>query len=117
MSDTPTHDDHWRRLASELGLDVGPEPEQPPPATEPEMRAAEPDTERPRSHRRPEPPDDEPVEAAQEPFEPAEPEPPARGRRGRVTAAEEETSLFEAETVPPAEAEIEGSDVEAAAVP
>lgn len=29
MSDTetPLHDDHWRRLAAELGLDIGPEPE------------------------------------------------------------------------------------------
>jgi len=26
-SETPLHDDHWRRLAAELGLDIGPAPE------------------------------------------------------------------------------------------
>jgi hypothetical protein len=43
MSDTHSHDDHWRRLAEELGLDVGPAPEQPshpaPPARIPDEPA------------------------------------------------------------------------------
>ena len=38
MSNTPSHDDPWRRLAAELGLDVGPEPEQVTPEPRPEER-------------------------------------------------------------------------------
>jgi ribonuclease E len=123
MSDTPAHDDHWRRLAAELGLDVGPEPEQPPPATEPEppeagFKAPPPreEPEPPRSRRRREEPVEEP--AVEEPIQHFDVEAPSgRGRRGRPAPVLDEPGLFEADEAPAAEAEIEGSDVEAAAVP
>jgi hypothetical protein len=117
---TPTPDDHWRRLAADLGLDVGPEPEQPAasiPATEPSPPPVEPAAEDEPSRgrrRRPPPPDyDEliPEEAPRALME----EPPTRGRRGRPQpVADDSSGLFEPE---PAEAEVEGADVEAAAVP
>jgi ribonuclease E len=103
MSDTHSHDDHWRRLAAELGLDAGPPPEQPvaEAPSEPFVPEQEPardrgDVESPRTRRR------RPVEPEHELDE----APPAV-----------DVGLFDATGVPPAEAEIEGSDVEAAAVP
>jgi hypothetical protein len=100
MSDTSNHDDHWRRLAAELGLDAGPLPEQSPPSAPP-----------------PEPVAREEVPA----FREAEAE-PSRGRRRRSPEPEElplepapveDVGLF----APAVEAEIEGADVEASAVP
>jgi ribonuclease E len=103
MSDTPSHDDHWRRLAADLGLDAGPPPEEPTTAFTPEPVAGEEEPTResheleaPRSRRR----------------RAAEPNNDAPDLSPAVDAG-----LFDATVVPPAEAEIEGSDVEAAAVP
>src|SRR4051794_6435447 len=71
MSDSPNHDDHWRRLAADLGLDVGPEPERPAPPP-PEVTAAPPHESTPDDSLFP------------ESGHVAEPEPPAgRGRRRR----------------------------------
>jgi ribonuclease E len=106
MSDTATPDDHWRRLAADLGLDVGPEPERPaePPEAVPAVKP-------PPHARTTEPPpalfDEGPPHEFDEP-----PAPPRR--RGRFSEEVETSTEVSAE---PAEAEIEGSDVEAAAVP
>src|SRR5436305_11310654 len=98
MSETPNHDDHWRRLAADLGLDVGPEPERPAPsAPAPEVAPddslfpeSEPVAEaepsgRGRRRRSSPPPDEAPARGFGEGLEPSEPDepPPARGRRGR----------------------------------
>src|SRR5687767_8924382 len=104
MSDTPSRDDPWRRLAAELGLDVGPESEQstppaPPPDDVPAARAEpparEPDVER-------EPPLDRgrrrrpAAVGLGEGLEPAEvEEPPARGRRGQTAPPPAEDAVPE----------------------
>ena len=124
----PTHnDDHWRRLAAELGLDVGPAPEQPaePPAAEappPQVHSQLPDHTEPASfgrRGRSEPIREFGSEPAEEAFPPEEvEESPSRSRRGRPgPPPPERGGLFEDDSPVAAEAEIEGSDVEAAAVP
>src|SRR5437588_4588106 len=103
MSDTPAHDDHWRRLAAELGLDVGPEPEQPPSAPEPEPPAAArfqatpaEEPEPPRSRRRREEPIEEP--AVEELSQDCDVEAASGrgGRRGRPAPLMDDPGLFEA---------------------
>src|ERR1700683_1336677 len=90
MSESPPHADHWRRPAPDLGLDVGPEPEQPaaaPPEPEPPHRSFEPaaEAEPPRGRRRrPAPEDEPPPEMPAERLEPAEFYESPHGRRGQT---------------------------------
>src|SRR5262245_38012967 len=75
-------DDHWRRLAAELGLDPGPEPE--PPAAQPEDVIGD---------------DEAPPEAVEPEVPVAEAERPApsgRGRRRRAAPREEAEPVAEA---------------------
>jgi hypothetical protein len=131
MSDKHSHDDHWRRLAEELGLDVGPAPEQSNHSAPPELVPSNEDiapspwptpiddeppplpSDRGR-HRQPSEPPQELPEDVLEPTD-IEDSPPARGRRGRPSAAPAD-DLFaaDAEGVATDDTEVEGIDAEQA---
>jgi hypothetical protein len=130
MPDSPPNDDHWRRLAADLGLEVGPESELPAPAPEPvaersERPRVEPeptDSGRGRRRRTPEP--EPPIGAFGGGLEALEDEEPAaRGRRASPEPSR--SAAFEAEPEWPTshevadsdDANIEESDLESAAVP
>ena len=122
MSDTPAHDDHWRRLAAELGLDVGPEPEQPAAGRRSGAAASRernPAADEDRAASQPPPAAGRPSAADRRRTDARLPELDEAGTWPSRTAGQisEEPRLFERRKRRPTEAEIEGSDVEAAAVP
>jgi hypothetical protein len=125
MPDSPLHEDHWRRLAADLGLEVGPEPESsehlPEPVERLERPRAEPEPgQSGRGPRRRPPEPEQPIAGFGGGLEPAEDvEPSARGRGGPPVGDDREEPEWPRHRAidESNEADIEESDVESAAVP